>query len=240
MDHWEWVDCNHLDNTSLDTAHRNSANTSNLVNILEGQTERLVGGTRRRVDGVNSLKESLSGNLGLDLFLPTLVPWAVTGDVDHVVAVEARDGYEGNMLGIVPNLLNEAGGFLDNLVVTILGPFGGVHFVDGNDDLPNTEGICKEERVHESGHLLRYQLRIHYSFLISLLFNAAECRRRVERLDPVPAAIIRIAQSAWESTSNHVLDEITMARGVCKHIISIRFIPQLSSSLRCCIPMTVT
>lgn len=66
-----------LDDTGLDTTDGHRANTTNLVNILEGKTEGLVGGTAGRVDGVDGLEEGLTSGLGLGLLLPTLVPGAV-------------------------------------------------------------------------------------------------------------------------------------------------------------------
>lgn len=111
------------DNTSLDTTDGNCANTGDLVDILEGQTEGLVGGADRGLNGVNGLEQGLSGGLAsLGLLLPTLVPGAVGGGLKHVVTVETGDGDEGNGLGVVADLLDEVGGLLDNLVVTVLAP----------------------------------------------------------------------------------------------------------------------
>jgi hypothetical protein len=133
-----------LDDTSLDTTDGNRANAANLVDILEGKAEGLVGGTCGSVDGVNGLEESLTGGLGLGLLLPALVPGAVGGSLDHVVTVETGDGHEGNVLGVVADLLDEVGGLLDDLGETGLGPLGGVHLVDGNDELLDTEGVGEE------------------------------------------------------------------------------------------------
>jgi hypothetical protein len=150
-----------LDDTSLDTADRNRANTANLVHVLERKTEGLVGRARRRDDGVNGLEQGLARVLGaLDLLLPTLVPGHVSGSLDHVVTVPARDGDKGNFLGVVADpkvkalvsirssiallrgysLLDEGRGLLDDLVEAVLGPLGGVHLVDGNDELTDTKG----------------------------------------------------------------------------------------------------
>jgi hypothetical protein len=133
-----------LDDTGLNTTDGNRANTANLVDILEGQAEGLVGGTGRGVDGIDGLKEGLASGLGLGLLLPTLVPGAVGGNVDHVVAVESGDGDEGNVLGVVADLLDEVGGLLDDLLVTVLRPLGGVHLVDGDDELLDTKGVGKQ------------------------------------------------------------------------------------------------
>lgn len=130
-----------LDDTGLDTTDGNRANTTDLVDILEGKTEGLVGRTGWGLDGVNGLEEGLARGLDLDLLLPTLVPGAVGGLVDHVVTVEAGDGDEGDVLGVVADLLDEGGSLLDDLLETVLGPFGGVHLVDGNDELLDTKGV---------------------------------------------------------------------------------------------------
>jgi hypothetical protein len=131
-----------LDDTSLDTTDGNRSNTRDLVDILERETEGLVGGTRRRVNGVDGLEEGLAAGLAsFGLLLPTLVPGAVGGDINHVVTVEARDGNEGNRLGVVANLLDEVGGFLDDFVETLLGPLSGVHLVDGDQELLDAESV---------------------------------------------------------------------------------------------------
>ena len=95
--------------------------------------------------GNDTSLDTTDGNCAnLGLLLPTLVPGAVGRGLKHVVAVEAGDGDEGNGLGVVADLLDEVGGLLDNLVVTLLGPLAGVHLVEGNDELLNTEGEGKQ------------------------------------------------------------------------------------------------
>lgn len=181
-----------LDDTGLNTSNRNRADTTDLVDILKGETKRLVGRTRWGIDGINSLQKSLAGALRLRLFLPSLVPWAVGGLVDHVVAIEPRDGDEGNSLGVVANFLDEVGGFLDDLVVTVAGPLGGVHLVDGNDELSDTEGVGKK------GMLASLSILGNTSFE----FTSAGG-------DNEDSAV------SLGSASDHVLDEVTMARGIC-------------------------
>jgi len=127
-----------LDGTGLDTADWYSANTTDLVHILEWQTERLVSWAGWHIDGIDGLEEGLASDLGLGLLLPSLVPGAVRGVVDHVVTVEARDWDEWDVLWVVADLLDEAGRLLDDLLVALLGPLGGVHLVDGDDELLDT------------------------------------------------------------------------------------------------------
>ena len=180
-----------LDGTGLDTADGHRANTTDLVDILEGKTEGLVGGAGRRVDGVNGLEESLTGGLGLGLLLPTLVPGAVGGNLDHVVTVETGDGDEGNVLGVVADLLDETGSLLDDLLVTGLRPLGGVHLVDGNDELLDTEG------VGEKGVLTG--LAILGDTSLELTSTGSNDENGAVSLG---------------GTSDHVLDEITVTGGV--------------------------
>ena len=47
---------------------------------------------------------------------------SLLGLLQHVVTVPARDGDEGDSLGVVTDLLDEGGGFLDDFVETVLGP----------------------------------------------------------------------------------------------------------------------
>ena len=182
-----------LDDTSLNTTDGHRANTANLVDILKRKTEGLVGRTGRRVDSIDSLEKGLAGGLAsLGLLLPTLVPWAVGGVVDHVVTVEARDGDESDRLGVVSDLLDEVGSLLDDFLETGLGPLGGVHLVDGNDELLDTESVGEE------------------SVLTSLAILGDTSLELTSTGSNDENSAISLG-----GTSDHVLDEITVTRGVC-------------------------
>jgi len=130
-----------LDDTSLDSTDGNCSDTTDLVDVLEGKSEGLVRGSDRGLNGVDGLQKGLTlGGTGLGLLVPSLVPGHVGGLLQHVVSVPSGDGDEGNGLGVVSDLLDETGGLLDDLVVSVTGPLAGVHLVDGNDQLPDTEG----------------------------------------------------------------------------------------------------
>lgn len=142
-----------LNDTSFDTTDWDCSNTTDLVNILEGKTKGLVLWADRRFNGINSIEKGLSFNyVVLNFLSPTLVPRSakeVIGDknyhkqgeknevldenllgglVDHVVTVETGDGDEGNSLGVVTNLLDEVGSFLDDFLETLFIPLKGVKF----------------------------------------------------------------------------------------------------------------
>jgi hypothetical protein len=182
-----------LQSTGLDTADGHSANTTDLVNILEGKTEGLVGRTLGRVDGIDGLEQGLAGLLAasLGLLLPTLVPGHVAGLLQHVVAVEAGDGDESDLLGVVADLLDERGGLLDDLLVTGLRPLGGVHLVDGDDELLDTEG--------EGEQSVLTSLAILGDTSLELTSTSGN--------DENGAVSLR-------GTSDHVLDEITVTGSV--------------------------
>jgi hypothetical protein len=183
-----------LDDTGLNTTDGHRANTANLVDILERKTEGLVGRTGRRVDGIDSLEKGLAGGLAsLGLLLPTLVPRAVGRVIDHVVTVESRDGNESDGLGVVSDLLDEVGGLLDDLLVTGLGPLSGVHLVDGNDELLDPESIGEK------------------SVLTGLAILGDTSLELTSTSGNDENGAIGLG-----STSDHVLDEITMTRGVCE------------------------
>jgi len=181
-----------LEDTSLDTANRDRADTADLVHILKGKPEGLVGGTLGGLDGVDGLEKGLAALLAaLDLLLPALVPGSVVGGLKHVVAVEARDGDEGNGLGVVADLLDEVGGLLDDLLETGLGPLGGVHLVDGDDELLDTQGVGEQ------------------SVLTSLaILGDTSLELTSTGGDDENSAI------GLGGTSDHVLDEVTMAGGI--------------------------
>ena len=185
-----------LDNTSLNTTDGHRANTTNLVDILKRKTEGLVGWTGRWVDGIDSLEKGLAGGLAsLGLLLPTLVPWAVGGVIDHVVTVESGDGNEGDGLGVVADLLDEVGSLLDDFLVTGLGPLGGVHLVDGDDELLDTESVGEE------------------SVLTSLAILGDTSLELTSTGSNDENSAISLG-----GTSDHVLDEITVTRGVCAEL----------------------
>lgn len=56
----------------------------------------------------------------------------------------ARDRNEGDSLGIISNLLDKVGSFFDNFVVSGFRPFSGIHLVDSNDKLFDTQSVCQK------------------------------------------------------------------------------------------------
>jgi len=181
-----------LDDTGLDTADGHSSDTTDLVDILEGKTEGLVGRSDRGLNGIDGLKEGLTlRDTSLGLLLPSLVPGAVGGGLNHVVTVPTRDGDESNSLGVVTNLLDEVGSLLDNLVESVLGPLNGVHLVDGNDKLLNTKGESKEGVL---------------TGLTVLGDTSLELTNTTSNNEDGAVSL--------GSTSNHVLDEITVTGSI--------------------------
>merc|ERR1719181_1705155 len=124
-----------LDHASLNTADWNCSDTANLVHILEWKTERLVDWALWWLGLVEGVKEAVA-----------LVPVHVGGDLDHVVAVEAGDGDEGDLLGVVASLLQEVGHLLlDLLVAALIVWWGGVvHLVHGHAHLLHAEGVGEQ------------------------------------------------------------------------------------------------
>lgn len=171
-----------LDNTSLDTANGDSSNTTNLVDVLEGDTEGLVRGASRLLDGVEGTEESGS-----------LVPGHVLGLLEHVITSPARDGDEGDVLGLVTNALKELGdGFVDFVVALLRVLNGlGVHLVDGNDHLLDTEGEGKKSV------LTGLSVGINTSLEFSLTGSDDED-----------------GNVSLGGTSDHVLDEITVTGSI--------------------------
>lgn len=181
-----------LDDTSLDSADWNRANTGDLVHILERKSEWLVSWSGWGINGIDSLEKSLSASLAsLGLLLPALVPWGVGGDVNHVVTVETGDGDERDRLWVVSDLLDEGRSLLDDFVESSLGPLGGVHLVDGDDQLLDTKSVGKK------------------SVLTSLTILGDTGLELTSTSGNDENGAISLG-----STSNHVLDEVTMTWGV--------------------------
>jgi hypothetical protein len=128
----------------------------------------------------------------LSLFLPALVPWAVGGFLNHVVAIKTGDWDKRNRLWDVTNLLNEVGGFLDNFLVTRLGPLGCVHLVNGNNKLSDTKS--------ESEKSVLTSLAIFRDTSLELTSTSSNDEDGTVSLG---------------SSGNHVFNEVAVTRGVC-------------------------
>ena len=99
---------------------------SNLVHILQGQSERLVGGSLGRENGVQGLEEGLAAAVPLlPLHGPALVPAHLFTRLEHVVAVPTGDGDKGHGLGVVADLLDVGADLLGDFLETSLMEGGG-------------------------------------------------------------------------------------------------------------------
>merc|ERR1712032_1657800 len=174
-----------LQNTSFDTADRHRSDTLDLVHVLEWQTERLVRGPLRGLDGVEDLEKSPAAVL---LFV--LVPTHVGGFLDEVVTLKTRDR---NELGFLVHvlLLQIVLDVAPDLVKTALAVFAAVHLVQADDQLLHTKSIGKNHV------LLGGALGTPTSFELTLLHGNHEN-----------------GNISLRCAGNHVLDEVTVARGV--------------------------
>lgn len=83
-----------LQHTGFDSSDGDSSDTTDFVNILEGKSQRFVGGSFGGDDGVQSFNEARS-----------FVPGEVGGSFQHVITVPSRNGDEGNVGGVISDLL---------------------------------------------------------------------------------------------------------------------------------------
>jgi hypothetical protein len=109
-----------LQEPSFHAADRDGADAADLVHVLQRKPQGLVRGPLGLVDLVQRLKEG-----------GALVPVQVRRPLDHVVTLEPRDGHEGDLVRVVPHLLQVGTHFLDDLVVPSLGVLGGsgIHLI---------------------------------------------------------------------------------------------------------------
>merc|ERR1719198_571162 len=141
-----------------------------------------------------TLLEALAVSLAfLPLYVPALVPAHVSGSLNHVVTMPSRDGHEGNSSGVVADLLDEA----RHLLLDLLEPglrvwgLGGVHLVDGDDQLLDAEGVGEQGVL--SG------LAVLGDTSLELASSGGDDEHTAVSL---------------AGASDHVLDEVAMARGV--------------------------
>jgi len=181
-----------LDDASFNTTDGHGSDTTDLVHVLERETERLVRGTNGRLDCIDCIEKGLAlDDTGLGLLGPALEPRHVDRLLQHVVTVPAGDRNERDLLRVVADLLNETRRLLDDFVEAVLAPLGGVHLVDRNDKLTDTKGEGKESMLASLAVLGDTSLE-----LTSASGNDED------------------SAVSLGGTSNHVLDEVTVTRGV--------------------------
>jgi len=169
-----------LEDTSLHTADRHRADTTNLVNILEGKAEGLVSRALGGNDQVKCLKED-----------GAIVPLHVVRSIDHVITNPAGDGNEVDLGGLVSDLLQVVGHLLLDIVVSLLTVLASIHLVQGDDHLLDTKSEGEE------------------SVLLGLAFRSpATLETTGGGVDNQDGNI------GLGGTSDHVLDEITVAGGI--------------------------
>jgi len=198
----EGDDHTRLDNTSLDTTHGNCSNASNFVNILKGKSKRLVCRSGGGDNGVKCLQESGTAGLALlPLDVPSLVPRHVGASLQHVVAVPPRDGDEGDTSRVVSDLLDEARHLLLDLFEPRLAVCrcSRVHLVDRHNQLLHSQG------VGEQGVLPG--LAILGDTSLELASTGSDDKNTTIGL---------------RGSSDHVLDEVTVTRGVDDSHVELR------------------
>jgi hypothetical protein len=177
-----------LQETGLDTADGDRTDTTDLVHILQGQTQRLVDRALGGDDVVQSLNHG-----------GALVPLHLVGTLDHVITVPAGDGDEGDelLLVLVLELVTALGEVLLQLVldfgVTGLAVVDGlvIHLVDADNHLLDTEG--------ESEQSVLLGLTVGTITGLELTLSTSNHQDGAVSL---------------RGTGNHVLDEVTVARGI--------------------------
>jgi hypothetical protein len=182
LDRGEGDDHTGLEDTGFDTADGHCSDTTDLVDVLKRNAEGLLNGAGRRSDVVESLEEC-----------GTLPPGHVGGLLEHVVTVPSGDGDEGDLLGVVTDLLDEVGNFSLDFVEAVLREVDGlvVHLVDQDDELLDTKGVGKE------------------GVLTSLSVGSDTGLELTSGRGNDEHSAIGLG-----GTSNHVLDEITMSGGI--------------------------
>ncbi len=128
----------------LDGTADNLTHSLNVVNVRDWKTDGkfgvTLGGSDEVVERVED-GESGDGLLWVDVGLPSLVPGSLVRLGDEVVAVEARVGDEGDLLGLEANELKHLHELILDFVETFLGPAAGVHLVDSDNDLVDTQEV---------------------------------------------------------------------------------------------------
>jgi hypothetical protein len=146
---WDESDLVTRSESSLfDGSADNLTDTLDVVDVGDRKTKRGIGKTLRWGDEV---VEGINNGHTSDLLLgglvggPSLVPGALSrvNRFDQVVSVESRVRNERNLLRLESNHLKHLNEFVLDFVETVLGPVAGVHLVDTNKNLFNTQKVEK-------------------------------------------------------------------------------------------------
>ncbi|KAB0365050.1 hypothetical protein FD754_009206 [Muntiacus muntjak] len=118
-------------NTSLHPTHRDSTDTTNFIDILEGQTQGFVSWVSWRQDAIQSFKQG--GSTGIAI-LTSDFP-SLNHGRSYVVTMPARNWHKHYCVRVVANFLNVGADFLNNFLVFLLavGWLSGIHFVNSNN-----------------------------------------------------------------------------------------------------------
>lgn len=124
-----------FEDTSLDSADGDSSDTTDLVDVLEWESQGLVHGSLGGSEGVEGLNEAGAG-----------VPLHIFGFLNHVITSPARDGDEVHLFGLVTNLLQVVFELLNDFVVSFLREVDGfiIHLVEADDHLLDSHGEGEE------------------------------------------------------------------------------------------------
>jgi len=127
-----------LELSSLNSSDWDCSNTSNLVDILEWESEWFLRWSLWWVEVVKSLEESWS-----------LVPWHVGGLLKHVVSLPTGDWDEWHVVNLVSNLLEVGGELGLDLIVSLLIVLDGgvIHLVDSNNHLLDSHGLGEKSML---------------------------------------------------------------------------------------------
>jgi hypothetical protein len=125
-----------LKNTRLYATDRHSSNTTNLVHVLDRDTERLVDRADGLVDIVKSVDESRAR-----------VPLDVVGLGLKVITGPSSNRNEVDQLGLIANLFNDLSDLSANLLKSLAGPVAGIHLVYSYDKLSHTESVREENML---------------------------------------------------------------------------------------------
>ena len=130
----------------FDGSADNLTNTLNVVDVGDRKTKRSIGKT---LGGNDVVVEGINNGHSGDLLLggligsPSLVPGALVGTdrIDQVLTVESGVRDERDLLGLKSDGLKHLHEFILDFGESALIPVAGVHLVDSNNDLFNTQKV---------------------------------------------------------------------------------------------------
>mmetsp|Transcript_32387 Transcript_32387/g.48083 ORF Transcript_32387/g.48083 Transcript_32387/m.48083 type:complete len:352 (-) Transcript_32387:394-1449(-) len=140
-------DTNNVSRANSSLLNRSCNDLSNALDVIDARHRKTKRSIRQPLRWLNEIVQGIEKgearylHLGLEISLPTLVPRSLVGLLREVIAIESRVRDEWDLLGLESDYLEHLCKLILDLIEPLLRPVAGVHLVDSDNDLLNTQEV---------------------------------------------------------------------------------------------------